>query len=31
MDDEKKLEIIRRDLNIKVLNNNIETKDFLVY
>ena len=31
MDDEKKLEIIRRDLNIKYLNNNIETKDFLVY
>lgn len=31
MDDEKKLEIIRRDLNIKFLNNNIETKDFLVY
>ena len=31
MDDEKKLEIIRRDLNIKVLNNNIERKDFLVY
>ena len=31
MDDEKKLEIIRRDLNIKFLNDNIETKDFLVY
>ena len=31
MDDEKKLEIIRRDLNIKFLKDNIETKDFLVY